>query len=621
MATLPCPPSAAELIAAEVAKYDPRGPFGQRTDEINAEQANASEGLLGVPLLDNLIKQATNFTATAVGQFRNDLVTGALADIAGSTVAATAITSLLAAIGTFTDTMSMLFQLLMVDNLRKQVAIRMLWLNIVLNHYKAIYNLLLMLKGPNTTSNYARLLLALKHVKSAQADINKFKILDNTNSSMPRLKFKYFNNAFIESNQALEILLSDVNPSSATGTSAAAAVGKSISTKGFNKTTFSQAWRETIITAKKELQAKVIGQTLYIMQGLAWHLARLYPPVPLPGSQIITDIMSGLNNAVAQGYVTGTPFGSDEAQAQIDNITEQGLNIYNSVTPTAQSINLINQYDFQKGLTGTNLVIDGYIQTLTSFDSQWANITKLTNYLLVSVVPIDKLLSETQQGIQDSINNKDSDAVVATKESIWIGYLTALNSYEGLIGGGLAGELQRENQALALDDIIAYLKSPVVQDANNALVISLLLRIQAISPWSLLSSRALNEGLVTVNLGIRQATQYLQYNQQLFNKLGEASLDSDPSMSSVTTLLGALNASGGVAAVMANSIQLGQMTQLAGSIASVIAGIVGGTSAISVPKCISPPNCLDYETVLQNDRNMAMQNQITNIPTSPVTIP
>lgn len=600
-----CPPSPKELLAAKIKELDPRGPYAQMMDDAAADRANAAEGLLDLPNVADMLDQASNFLASIAGDLVSTFALDSLADAAGSVLGASGILSLMVAINMLGDTMSMMMQMLIIDNLRKQVAIRLFWVQQVQIHTKAIYQLLLMMKTAKTTpTSYAQILMALKHVVEAEKNINKFKSLEDPNTGIPKLQAVYFKKTFVEADMALKILMNN-SASGDVASGLAQGLRKSISTRGFNSNVFNKAKADAWATIKKRAIAKILGRSLYITEGLLWHTLRLLPPIPIPAlTSAVNKYTGSFNQAVKLGYTEGERFDSEKARKVIDKAREASLQTYASVdkTPLQQVMNKVNTFDFDKGITGTNIVITGYIDTLLSFKSSWDQLNKMSDYLLSAATPVESLLSDVHKSMQSTMDEKASNFVVDMKKVMWISQLSLLDTYKKMFSGAIDDQAQRADQARALRALKEYLASDVVQAAPDNVVLSLLKEIALAAPGGLVSSNGMKELLVTVKLTIKENDGYIKYNQQLFANLSTVSLSNDPTVAAINSLLTGMSAAGGLAGAMAEALALGNLASFASLMAISIASIAG-LKALGMPKCSIPARSEDAELQRMNEIN------------------
>lgn len=636
MADLPkCPPSAKELLAEQLAKLDPRGPFASAMDDAAAKKAHASEGLLGIPLLDDLLDQTAGFLTDAAGSLVNELAAGAIQEIAGSLPIAGAVMSLLVSIATIGSSMSMLLQLMMIENLRKQVAIRLFWLEVVQFHYKEIYKTLQMLKTPSSggaaKNNMGKIVQALAHVKKAEKDIQTFQTLQNA-SNVPQIRLNYFKQAYFEIDGALKILLSTKGD----GTRERDLIsgvqsGVKVSRKGVSLN--NQKIKKAFVSYKdaliKDYKARVLGRTVYIMESLAWHNTRLLPAVPLPFVPTSGAMAARLKGSQKLGY-TGATFDPDAADKKLNAIKAKGVQRYRAIgagvksvgaTSTLQKIatvvalqtqevlNFLDQVDFQKALVGTNLIIDGYIETMANWESDWSTISDMSKYLLVSVAPVQTGLKLTREGMENSINQNDNEFIVGAKEILWITALESMAMYKNLIQNTLEDQATRATQAQALEDIKAYLQSDTVQLADDAGIVTLLKEVVTKSAIAPFNEKALNNALVTVNMAIKFTDRYILYNDTLYGKLGKVSVATDPTAKNISTLLDAMSLAGGAAGTMATAIALGQLGALAANIATMSAALKG-LDSLGIAKCTPSPKSEDPEATANSKYEAARRKQL-----------
>jgi hypothetical protein len=515
-------------------------------------EAAKARSLLDFPLANQLLQNATNFLSSAVN--------GALdstSNLINTTIgtAAMAVGSVVAVIGTIAATLDNQLKNViygsLVEGLKTEIRVRLLYYRLLNFHMSSLISVLQSLQNQQP-SNLYRLRIAYGYIVQAQTQLHKFVQVTNPLSrgtSKPPLPLRpqkaLLTSAFNNIAAAEGIIKGDMT------------VGK--------KLLQSKTQKDFIKILNEQVDQRILAQSIYMFETIAWNLARLAAMIPVPFSGLVYTAGSITLPGVAAKRFSAT----EQDRLLADLQTKSG----------ALSISAL---DRAKGLLPTNILADQLMTQLLNFETDWVDLKNVSDTLVTLASPAMPLIDSLKNEMQGALENRDAEITLIGKEAKWIMQMDLLAKFRQLFFQSLVSTSALASNAYAADviwkEIDKYQKKPLDDQIFNSIFQVILLLPQApFSNRALLESRVLCKGVQQL------VNKSVIANTSLLNKLMAYDTTSSSAASAAFgQLLGAMTNLPAPASTIAQGLMTGQLGAVAKGLNSLVN--VGGDLASNINK-------------------------------------
>ena len=234
-----------------------------------AKQANNSFDLLDSPIVKNAIQNFNNSLSATVTGTVGQLSTALAAKLGESVSIVSGLLSIILMVASAGTQV----QALLVSQLKREVAIRIMIFRLLLWHYQNIQVILNLLKAP-TSISYTKLLAVLPYVRKAESLFGKVVLAQASGGLPARYSYPSIRNAFTNLQIAVKILTSD---GSVGGKELAFALENQ-----FGGTNKKQKVNALASKLAKELLVSSVAKSLSYIETLTWNFTNISSMVPVP---------------------------------------------------------------------------------------------------------------------------------------------------------------------------------------------------------------------------------------------------------------------------------------------------------------------------------------------------
>jgi hypothetical protein len=327
-------------------------------------------------------------------------------------------------------------------------------------------------------------------------------------------------------------------------------------------------------TLSIEYNRRVLANTVYMFETIAWNISRLALLIPLPFTGLAYTAGSLISDTTLSGVPRKT-FNSTEADALIEDIKNaRGVGSF------------INAVDAAKGLTPTNVLIKGMLSQISTYEADFGELVAAARTLMMVFSPAIKILETTKKEMGAALEAPDIESILAGKEAQWIVQLKSLDAFKKVFGQSLKNAVQ---QAITVDaanrlksEIVTYQKTQV----DDTILKNILVVMETVvkAPFS---NRALTESRVLCKSMLKLVQQGINSNIRLLTAASAVAPVPTAEQQLFSELMQAMSVLPPPASEIAKGIttgQLGIVTSALGGIVSSGKDLLSSISALSA-KC------------------------------------
>jgi hypothetical protein len=551
-----------------------------------AKQANLSMDFFDIPLVDTLLTDIGN----AVGSTLTGVVGQITQELSQYVQQASAIIGATVALLTMLASMGTQVQLLLVSQLRREVAVRIVLFELLRDHYINIQRVLRLLQVP-ASSTWKKLIVVLPYMKRAEAQLNRLVLAEAQGGLPARLSYSSLKGAYGNIELAARILTAD-------GSQGGKELGNALSLALYGKKVPKKRWETIGQKMAKDLIVNSIAKSLSYIEELTWNYMRITSLLPIPFALSDTifkpvnyvDQYLKANNMTVAGV---EPFNATKEDLAVEALKKSKLKVTDNLADMSITIAAA---DLVKGIIPTNIVIDSLIGTLVNYPNFNVDLKFSTQNLIAYLMPLKNTVQDVRISMEESIRDRDSDIVLSGKEAIW---LTTLNSIIALKNGILP---PLEGQA-ALNDsayVLANLTTWLVENEGAFIIASnmpkfILQTVEVLrAPFN---KRSLEESMVLTTFVVKQLNKAIQIDRRLLNRMWGIS---EP-LSMFSELLNMAKQLPPPVSSIANALMNGQAQQVLGFISAITLGTVDSIASLFSPACPEIKNIQDAELLNGDD--------------------
>jgi hypothetical protein len=513
-----------------------------------AKQANSNMGFFDAPILRKAFADFASAAGAALVGAATQLTSATstlLKDTMAGTSALISMVFMMASAGTQV-------RLLLVSQLKREVNIRIVQLQLLQYHYNNIYKIVKLLQAPQSIS-YKKLFAILPYVKKAERLLDAVYRAQNSGPGMPsRYKFGLLTQAFNNVERATDLLSAD-------GSEGGTLLGQALLKTSVNSVISKRRLKRLGQQLAKDLILQPLLQSLSYVEELTWHYMRVTSLLPIPF--VTVNAIFKPNNYTEQlikkNGVTGasvTKFSTTGADRAVSILRDDW--IAGRHTPGGQEFTAL---DLLKGLVPTNVVINSLISAVIDFPEFSANLEAASKALVSVVLRAKDTVTDVREDMEGSLKSQDNDIVVAAKEALWLSKLNTLLVLRAGFLPALEGQALIEQDAANMDTLATWLKEN--QDnfqevANMPGYITKSIHVLG-APFS---KRALEESLVTCTTILKQLKIALEKDYRLVGRLSSVG---EP-LSQFTELLNLASKAAPPIGSIASSLLTGQLQNVLG---------------------------------------------------------
>ena len=536
-------------------------------DRLAVEMSKVN-GILDFPMVIKLLDDAVQFlSSTVVGA--SDGFVQAIRQVSDESLATigglVSIVGTVATLGTQFGTVTGLF---MVEQLKRELRIRIIYHQLILYHIEQILVVLKDYQTSNST-NFYKLTNALRHVRKAEQYMKKVSYGQDLGVT-PNMEYYVMTQAFNRIDAALRVLRTNTEG------------GQSL---------LSRNPKSTANFLFRRFNVEVLGRAVNRLEILNWnmsHIAKLFP-----SPNITVSFSENLDN-VLPGY-TGVKFSSSDADGKLTAYRKKQLEAANL---SKRITTKLREIDLAKGLVPTNVLIAQLISQLKTFDVDWPNLEILCRNILANMSPALPIVQEVREDMEGAYG--DDEYTLAAKSVNWIVKLSTVSSFRAAFATALEGQLNTLGSIKDIIDLKSDLEKFEASTVAGKIPEFLVLSLELIGKASF-SKKALEQALVYNTTGKMLIQKAVKQDKALLLRLEHVpDVTGMPAFQLFGQLLTAMDNLPAPANVLANAFRTGQLSEIMSGLTALTAYGNSITSALGSFDCVKKqPAPIDEEQETQ----------------------
>lgn len=530
----------------------------------SAVEAAKLNGLLNFPLAHSLIDKSTAFISSLSTGVAN-IDTAVNKTLGSALTKLGTFTTFVSAVSNFGTDMQLFLFMFLVDSLKNQLRLRILYYQLLRFHLKSILSVLQAYNTSTYKPDLLRLARAYPYIVKANNNfIALQKAVDpvftgyGTIPVPSRIKSTLMQETFSYLDTADKILSGD----NTVGTTFVNDIAAGLNGVKLNKVTWSD-WAKARNDLAIQFNQRVLAQTVFTFETLAWNASRLALLVPLPFTGLDYTAGSLVNDTTLAG-VQQVKFDPTAQDTLLNNLKKaQGV----GTTITA--------IDAVKGLAPTNILTKAVMSQIITFDADFNALIASAQTALWVFAPAEILLQTIKDGMSDSLAMKDSELTLAGKEAQWITQIRTIEAYKSIFAQALGDTISSVTSLAELEALQNAILDYIVVEADDE-IFSLIFTIMSTIVQAPFSNRAMQESLVLCTSAMKLVNKAIGDNTKVLN----AAIAYNPPSSAYTQafsgLLQAMATMPPPASDIAAAVAAGEI----GTVAVVINGLLSKGSGL-----------------------------------------